>query len=192
MLEAPYPSTWTVRRARDAYLEENGFTVASYADRWTDATVFGVPIKVPNTARHAWAIKLHDLHHVATGYGTDMPGEGEISIWETRRGLRRLGLYVATIVAFGSLGGAVLAPRRALAAWRAAGAGATSLFACGYDEAAYEALLELTVGELRARLGIPEQGLVGARALHARAPRPRVAEPGKRLPTPEVASLRDH
>jgi hypothetical protein len=60
-MSSPFPASWTVRRARDAYLEQNGFTVASYTDPWTDATVFGIPIKVPNTPRHRWAIMLHDL-----------------------------------------------------------------------------------------------------------------------------------
>lgn len=176
MLDRPFPSSWTVRRARDAYLEENGFTVASYAAKWTDASIFGIPVKVPNTRRHAWAIMLHDLHHVATGYGTDMRGEGEISLWETRRGLRSLGLYVASIVAFGSLGGLVLAPRRAIAAWKASGGALPSLFAGGDTEAEYEALLALTVGELRARLGVPEAGLVTSRELHSQAPK-RTTEP---------------
>jgi hypothetical protein len=175
MLERPFPVSWTVRRARDAYLEENGFTVAAYAEPWTEATVFGVPVKVPNTARHRWAIMLHDLHHVATGYGTDMVGEGEISIWETRRGLRGLGLYVASIVAVGSLGGTLLAPRRALASWRASRGGLTSLFSTTPTDADYEALLDRTVGELRTQLGVPQEGLTTSRALHARAPLPRPA-----------------
>lgn len=171
MLDRPFPASWTVRRARDAYLEENGFTVESYAEAWTEASAFGIPFKVPNTARHRWAIMLHDLHHVATGFGTDMAGEGQVSIWEARRGLRPLGLYVAAIVALGSLGGVLLAPRRALAAWRGSGAGHTSLFSSGDAEADYEALLEMTVGELRAQLGVPHEGLVKSRALHSRAPK---------------------
>jgi hypothetical protein len=171
MLDRPFPAAWTVRRARDAYLEENGFTVASYADAWTEASIFGIPFKVPNTPRHRWAIMLHDLHHVATGYGTDLAGEGEISVWETRRGLRALGLYVATIVAFGSLGGTLIAPRRALAAWRASGGDRRSLFASDDTEAAYEALLDMTVGELRTHLGVPQEGLATTRALHSRAPK---------------------
>ena len=171
MLDRPFPAAWTVRRALAAYLAENGFTVLAYDAKWTDASAFGIPLKVPNTPRHRWAIMLHDLHHVATGYGTDMIGEGEISIWETRRGLRSLGLYVASIVAVGSFGGMMLAPRRALAAFRASGSGRTSLFASGNADADYEALLGLTVGELRARLGVPEAGLVTSRALHVRAPR---------------------
>jgi len=174
MLDRPFPAAWTVRRARDAYLEENGFTVESYAAAWTEASAFGIPFKVPNTARHRWAIMLHDLHHVATGYGTEMAGEGEISAWEARRGLRPLGLYVAAIVAVGSLTGALLAPRRALAAWRASGTGRPSLFsirAIVNAQADYDALLGMTVGELRAQLGVPVEGLVTSRALHSRAPR---------------------
>lgn len=180
MLDQPFPASWTVRRARDAYLEENGFTEESYAAAWTEASAFGIPIKVPNTPRHRWAIMLHDLHHVATGYGTEMPGEGEISIWEARRGLRPLGLYVAAIVALGSLGGALLAPRRALAAWRTSGERRASLFACGDTQADYEALLDMTVGELRAKLGVPHEGLVTSRSLHSRAPRARCCEDAQR------------
>ena len=169
MIEGSIPASWTVRRARDAYLAENGFTVEAYDGAWSDASVVGIAFKVPNTPRHRSGIMLHDLHHVATGYGTDLRGEGEVSVWETRRGLRPLGLYVGAIVALGSLGGALLAPRRALAAWRASGAGRTSLFSCSEDD--YEALLDLTVGELRARLGVPAAGLVTSHALHSFAPK---------------------
>ena len=173
-LAETFPESWTVRRARDAYLAENGFTVEAYDDRWTSASFFGIPLKVPNTKRHRWAIMLHDLHHVATGYGTDLVGEGEISAWELR-GLRPLGIYVASIVMAGTLAGAVFAPRRALGAWRAARS-ARSLFELVPPDAnapdAYEALLDLTVGELRARLGVPAEGLAREpRGLHDFAPK---------------------
>ncbi|MFT3770496.1 MAG: hypothetical protein QM820_34135 [Minicystis sp.] len=164
----PFPDTWTVRRARDAYLAENGFTVAAYEDAWTDASFLGVRFRVPNTRRHSWAIMLHDLHHVATGYGTDLAGEGEISAWELRRGLGALGLYVGTIVAMGTVMGFMMAPRRALEAFLAAGT-SRSLFDPSVD---YEALLDMTVGELRARLALPAGGLARTpRGLHAYAPR---------------------
>jgi hypothetical protein len=156
-----------VREARDRYLAENGFTVEAYASPWTDASFLGVKFRVPNTARHRWAIMLHDLHHVATGYGTDLAGEGEISAWEARRGLRSLGLYVGGIVVSGALLGITMAPRRALAAWRESGSG-TSLFD---SDASYDSLMELSVGALRERLGLPRDGLArGPRRLHAYAP----------------------
>ena len=170
MLGPAFPASWTVLRARDAYLAENGFSLEGYDAKWTDASVFGIPIRVPNTKAHRAAIRMHDLHHVATGYGTDMRGEGEISIWETRRGLGAVSLYVMSIVAFGALGGILLAPLRALSAYHKAGESDQTLFACCESEEEYEALLSLTVGELRARLGVPLEGVVDTRELHSRAP----------------------
>jgi hypothetical protein len=156
----------TVRQGRDAYLAENGFTIGAYDAPKTDAAVLGVRIQVPNTARHRWAIMLHDLHHVATGYGTDMAGEAEISAWEARRGLGGVGAYVAAIIVSGALSGVLVAPRRTARAWSLP-VTTRSLFVENID---YPALLELTIGELRERLGVPQTGLSGSRSLHAFAP----------------------
>ena len=162
----PLDPSMRVRDALSAYLDENGFTRAAYDDAWTKASFFGLPLAVPNTKRHRWAIMLHDLHHVATGFGTDLPGEGEVSAWEVRGGLGGLDLYVTSIVLAGALAGVLLVPRRTLRAYRAAVA---NLFHASVD---YEALLDGTVGELRERLGVPREGLATApRLLHPDAPR---------------------
>jgi hypothetical protein len=146
-----------VRRGRDAYLRENGFSVDGYAARWTPAKLLGISFRVPNTPRHRWAIQRHDLHHVATGYATDLAGEAEISAWECRAGLAPLGLYTGAIVASLALLGLLVAPRRTLRAWRASRG--RSLFQSG--ELAYDALLGVSVAELRRLLGVPEPGLAG-------------------------------
>ncbi|MBX3200203.1 MAG: hypothetical protein KF894_18855 [Labilithrix sp.] len=172
-LSTPFPPEWTVREARDAYLAENGFTVEGYDAKWTGASFFGIPFKVPNTRRHRWAIMLHDLHHVATGYGTDLVGEGEISAWELRPGAASLGLYVGGIVLLGTVAGLVFAPRRVVAAWRAARSirSLHDSLPLAADDAAYEAVLDLTVAELRERLGVPRGGAARApRRLHDYAP----------------------
>jgi hypothetical protein len=172
----PFAAHWTVRRARDAYLAENGFTVEAYTAPRTEGSFLGIRLSVPNTPHHRWAIMLHDLHHVATGYGTDIVGEGEISGWEIHRSLRPLGLYVGSIVASGLAIGFAIAPRRVAAAWRR-GKASRSLYALLADartpaerDAAYAELLDLTVGDLRARLGLPETGLAPSRRLHDYAP----------------------
>lgn len=176
----PLPASWSVRKGRDAYLAENGFTLSAYDAPWTPASLFGIPIAVPNTRRHRFAIMMHDLHHIATGYGTDHAGEGEISAWELRRGLKRLGLYVGGIVVSGALLGLLCAPRRTVAAFRAGG-NRPSLFA----EDDVEKLLDVTIGELRQKLGLPEQGLATApRGLHAHAPTPATCPPSFRAPVP--------
>lgn len=161
----PLPASLSVRDGRAAYLAENGFTVGAYDAKWTEATLLGLPVRVPNTPRHAWAIRLHDLHHVATGFGTDLVGEGEISAWELRGGLGHLDLYVRGIVASLAAVGWLIAPRRTHQACRQPG---RNLFS--YDGEP-DALLELSIGELRARLGLPCDGVQqGERRLHARAP----------------------
>ena len=179
MSTEPFPESMNVREARDAYLAVNGFTLEAYESKWTDASFFGVPFKVPNTRQHRVAIMLHDLHHVATGFGTDLAGEGEISAWEARRGLGALGAYVGGIVASGMMLGVLLAPRRTARAWRGSTEGASSLFPLTRErdfDARYERLLAMTVGELRRELGVPENGIVrGPQGLHAYAPKAKPA-----------------
>lgn len=167
----PLPADWSVKQGLDAYLEENGFTLEAYDAPRTPASFLGVRFTVPNPPRHKWAIMLHDLHHVATGFGTDPAGEGQISAWECRQGLRPLGLYVGSIVMSGALLGLIVAPIRTVRAWRAS-AHSLSLF---HDKApSHDELLGRTIGELRTLLGIPPDGLsTGSRGLHSLAPKHR-------------------
>jgi len=163
----PLPASLGVREARDLYLAENGFTTQAYDSPTAEGALFGLKFTVPNPPAHQRAIRFHDLHHVATGYGTDHAGEAELSAWQARRGLRRAGLYVTAIVLANAALGVVVAPTRTLKAVRAA-AGVGTLFDMGAD---YERLLQLSVGELRALLSIPKEGLaIDARGLHAHAP----------------------
>jgi hypothetical protein len=175
----PLPSDWAVLHGRDHYLRENGFTVAAYEAPWTPGSIFGIAFAVPNTPRHRWAIKLHDLHHVATGYGTDLTGEVEISAWELRRGFGKLGFYVGGIVLSLALAGLVIAPRRTLRAWQASGGDHTSLFSDAHGS--YDELLDMSVAELRATLGLPLAGIAEhPRGLSSAAPRPTASKSSSR------------
>ncbi len=159
----PFPAPMRVVDARDAYLRENGFTLEEYDAPRTKAFFLGVTFSVPNTPEHARAIMLHDLHHVATGFGTDLTGEGEVSAFEARAGLDGLGLYVRSLVTLGVMTGMLIAPLRTLRAFRRTFR-ARSLFA---DGGTYEALMTGTVGDLRARLGLPADGIADRpRGLH--------------------------
>ena len=165
----PLPPGWTVRAGLDAFLHENGYSFEQYDAPRTPASLLGIGFSVPNTARHRWAIMLHDLHHVATGFGTNAVGEGEISAWEFRRGIRPLGLYVGFIVVGGVFLGLLVAPRRTLRVWRASER-RPSLF--HLQEYSYTDLLAMTIGELRDLLGLPAAGLSAhPRRLHSLAPR---------------------
>src|SRR5690349_1997478 len=152
----PWSSQTRVKDARDAYLAENGFTIAAYTEKWSPIQFTSwLTVPIPNPPSRQRGIQLHDLHHVVTGFGTDVAGEGEISVWELRRGLRGLGLYVRGIIVWGAIGGLVLNTRRALRVWRQAGNGKGNLFDIDLE---YDEMLEMTVGELRERLRTPRDG----------------------------------
>lgn len=174
--EHPLPASMRVRDALDHYLAENGFTRAGYDAPRTDASFLGVRFSVPNTPGHRVGIMLHDLHHVATGFGTDIVGEGEVSAWEVRGGLRGLDAYVSSIVLAGTMAGFVTAPQRMLRATRVLAGPRHSLFGM---KVPYEKLLDLTVGELRTMLGVPQEGAATSpRRLHAYAPKETVLAAG--------------
>jgi hypothetical protein len=170
-LSAPLPPGWTVREGRDAYLAENGFTLETYDSPTTRLSVrlfgFSLSVAVPNPPSRRNAVRLHDLHHVVTGYGTNPVGEAEVSAWEIRRGFGALGTYPRTLIVFAMLVGLLVAPRRTVRAWRAS-PGGFSLF---HGRIAYDTLIAMRIGDLRTTLGVPEAGIATSpRRLHALAP----------------------
>src|SRR5262249_51968891 len=144
----------TVREARQAYFDANGFSTATYNDRWVKLKLgvirfrarplASLTVAFPNTRQRKRAIPLHDLHHVATGYDTTLVGEAEIGAWELGGGC---GNYWAAWVlnGFAMMWGIALAPRRTWRAWRR-GRRSKTLYHAGWSDD----LLGLTVDELRA------------------------------------------
>lgn len=144
--------TDTVRGARDRFLAVNGFDVADYDARTVAIPLGPFTIRLPNSEGRKKLVPWHDLHHVATGYGTDPVGEAEISAFEIRAGDLNLAGWVYNGMALGL--GLVVAPIRT---WRAfARAEATrTLYGLGF---AYEEALDMSVAELRRRMGVPDAG----------------------------------
>ncbi len=166
---SPYPASWTVARALDAYLAENGFTKEEYDARFVWISFWRVTFPFPNPPSRHDAVRVHDLHHVATGYGTDPTGEAEISMWELARGLTGLSFFIKCIVVGGGLFGFLHSPRRTRAAFRSAKRVGGTLFPMSRRE--YEALLSMKVGDLRERLDLPRDGIAShPRGLHSAAP----------------------
>ena len=129
----------------DARLGPDG----GYGERWVRVETKPVPVYFPNTRCRVEAAKLHDLHHVATGYATDWPGEAEIAAWELAGGCGRHGwAWLLDLGAFTV--GLALAPRRV---WRAfvRGRRAANLYHSGL---APDALPLTSVGALRSALRV--------------------------------------
>lgn len=149
---APAP-TLTVREARDAYLRRNGFTTDAYEAPKFSFVIGGITWSLPNYAARRRMIPLHDLHHVATGYDTDLAGESEQSAWELRAGIRGWFLWWFKLSAIAI--GCVICPRRVLRAFRKA-RGQRTLYV---QNVRYDELLDRSVGELREELlGMPRAG----------------------------------
>lgn len=137
----------SLAEARDRYFHDNGFGPdGGYTSAWVDLKIGGIPTPFPNTSARKRAVRFHDLHHIATGYGTDFPGECEISAWEIGAGCGRE--LVAWQLDLGmTFVGVFVAPGRTFRAFVRGRRGRSF-----YGER-YEPLLGLSVGEARARLG---------------------------------------
>jgi hypothetical protein len=77
--------TLSMGQARERYFAANGFD-GSYGERWVTLKAGPFTIAFPNAAGRVRAVKLHDLHHVVTGYATTWTGEAEIGAWELASG----------------------------------------------------------------------------------------------------------
>jgi len=155
----------TIREARAAFFAENGFGAGGgYDDAWQEAEFGPLPYRVPNPPARGAALRIHDLHHVATGYTTDWRGEAEISAWELGSGIGPVSYAWVTVV-FGLFTGLVghLGPTyRAFVRGRRS----VNLFAYPFDAA----WLDMSVGALQRYLRLsaePHAATVKDRLLFA-------------------------
>ena len=144
-MKTTYDPSLTMLQARKLYFEVNQFgEKGGYEDAWVNFKLGPIPFPFPNTAGRIRAVKFHDLHHILTGYDTDLRGEFEISAWEIGAGCKDF--YAAWVLNLGGIvGGLMIAPRRTVRAF-ARGLASSSLYGRDLDD-----LLQLPVGETRAR-----------------------------------------
>jgi hypothetical protein len=137
-----------IATALKAHLRAKGLPEDSGVSlRWVPIRFLGVPIVFPNFDARREILVTHDVHHLLTGYATDWRGEGEIGAFEIATGCRRY--WAAWFFNFGGfLFGLVIAPVRT---WRAFVRGRHARNFYGTDQTA---LLERTVGDARAELGL--------------------------------------
>lgn len=155
----------TVKDALQQYLSINGFSTAAYDAKTVDIPIGPLVIPLPNSAGRKKVVRFHDLHHVATGYGTDLTGEAEIGAWELRAGCTNFAAYLYNGMAVAM--GLLISPLRTLRAFGDA-RGSTTLYRLGLS---YEEVLALDLLALRARLGVPASGVARlAPRLHDAAP----------------------
>jgi hypothetical protein len=145
-----YADTMTLLAARAAFFEDASLGLdGGYGARWVRVEAMPFPFFFPNSRRRVAAAKLHDLHHVATGYRSDWVGEAEIAAWEIAGGCGPYGwAWLLNAGAFAV--GLFRAPRRVFRAFLR-GRGVPNLYHRGFADVA---LQSTTVGALRRQLGL--------------------------------------
>jgi hypothetical protein len=144
-----YADSLSLLDARRVYFDANAFGAdGGYAQRWVKVKLGPLPIWFPNSAGRVKAVRYHDLHHVATGYDTDLMGEGEIGAWEVASGCRGfVAAWVLNLLAM--VLGSVISPARLFRAF-VRGRHSRNLYGEPFDDA----LLASSVGTLRQRLSL--------------------------------------
>ncbi|PRQ04245.1 hypothetical protein ENSA5_08940 [Enhygromyxa salina] len=158
-MDAPrYDPDSTMLDARTRYFELNGFGPdGGYSAAWVQVEIGSIPLRIPNTASRVRAVRYHDLHHIVTGYATDMKGESEISAWELASNCRDF--YAAWVLNGAAFAyGLLVCPRRVRAAF-IRGCHTRNL----YDRDFNDALLGRTVAKLRAELALDDDTLEAPR-----------------------------
>ena len=144
---AAHPQT-TVRAARAGYFARNGFDERGYEDRWVHLKAGPIPLVFPNTSARVRSVRVHDVHHVVTGYETTWTGEAEIGAWEIASGCADHGAaWVLNLLALPI--GLAIAPRATFRAF-VRGRRSRNLYRATIDDA----LLARRVDELTAELGL--------------------------------------
>jgi len=145
---ASYDDALPLRDARALYFAASGFDEKVYTDRWVKLRAGPIPLYVLNTKSRVRAVRLHDLHHVVTGYDTTWLGEGEIAAFEIASGCADH--YAAWFLNLCALAiGVCLSPSAMLRAYRR-GCHAKNLYRTTFDDS----LLAATVGAARHRLAL--------------------------------------
>lgn len=138
--------------ARIAYYRANGFgDDGGDSLDWVPIKIWRFTLKIPNSSARRRAVKVHDLHHIVTGYRTDLRGEAEIAAWELASGCARVPVaFVLNLFALAI--GVLMIPGRVVRAW-ARGRASRNLYRRDTLES-LDALLPQDVTAVRASLGL--------------------------------------
>lgn len=138
----------TMRQARERYFADNRFGAdGGYSSKWVEFKLGRLPMPFPNSPARVRAVKFHDLHHLLTGYRTDIVGEFEIGAWEIGAGCHTFAAaWFLNLTAMST--GLFVAPGKVFRAFRR-GLASRTLYPLEF-----EPLLERTVDELRTQTGV--------------------------------------
>ncbi len=146
---AHYDDALTLREARSRYFKENGFGAdGGYASKWVKLQAGPIRFGFPNTASRIRAVRVHDLHHLLTGFETDWKGEFEISAWEVAGSCRDY--FAAWILNIGGIAAGLFTYPRAVYRSFVRGRHSRNF----YGQVWSEETIDRKVGQARRELGL--------------------------------------
>lgn len=155
-----YDDTLSVGQARTNYFAANHFGDGGYENDYIESKVGPFKLRLATNEIRGKGLRIHDLHHIATGYSTTLLGEAEVSAWELGSGGAGLYSAVGWYLYLGVLGGLLINPLAVRRAYKR-GKSCKNLYTSAFDES----MLAWTVGELRAKLGLTAIAREGERRI---------------------------
>ena len=87
-----YPNNLPVSQALQIFFDKYHFADGGYNLKWFHIKVGFINIPLPNTKSRVEVAKIHDIHHILTGYEATLRGEAEIAGWEIASGCDHYGV----------------------------------------------------------------------------------------------------
>ncbi|HMG14960.1 MAG TPA: hypothetical protein VK590_05915 [Saprospiraceae bacterium] len=144
-----YEDDLKIKDALELYFSRYHFPNGGYDLKWFKIKIGPVYLSFPNTKDRIAAVKLHDIHHVITGYEANIKGEAEIGAWEIGSGCGKY--YVAWILnGMSFLYGIFIYPKAIYKSFLRARLVHTNLY---HNTIYSDELLNKTVGELKYKIG---------------------------------------
>lgn len=139
-----YPGHLKVSRALEMFFDKYHFADGGYNLKWFHIKVGIINIPLPNIKARVEVAKIHDIHHVLTGYEATLRGEAEIAGWEIASGCDKY--FVAWFFNMGSFFyGLFFFPVPLFKAFVRGSKVKTNYY---HLDTSYEQLLNKTVGEM--------------------------------------------
>lgn len=140
-----------IKQALPLLFAEYNIPADAYTAKYFIIRVGKLPIYVPNIPARVRIARFHDIHHILTGYAANWKGEAEIGAWELATGCQTS--FIAWFLNSGAvLVGLVMHPIAVIKAFKRGFKTKTNLYH-GFD---YDVLLEMTIAELRNKIGLAE------------------------------------
>lgn len=125
-------------------------------ERWARVEIGWFHFYIPNLESRKRALFFHDVHHLVTGYQTDLKSEAEIGAWEVASGCRDY--WAAWILNYLGLAiGLLIAPRRTFYAF-VRGRNSRNLYDGSLPK---DVICESTIDDIQEKLGLDQDTVAG-------------------------------